>query len=519
MATVYGSGRLGTDCRAAAEHVSRSPRSVRARREVSAYSGQCSVHPTSKLTPSPVSTVAKGPAAKRRRRLRCGPGSTLADQLKAHISGRSAPASSPGPGVSSGLQMRTFNIPTSIDLFCGAGGLTLGLDAAGFRTVLGCDNWSPAVATFSANFPGTPVWQADIRDLTGPHLLERASLREPPALIAGGPPCQGFSSAGARRDGDHRNTLVAEFARLVSEVRPLSFFFENVEGFLTAGRGEFVFDLLDPLIDAGYSIVVRKVNVANWGVPQLRKRVIALGMLHGRPPFPTPTHRAWGSPGAHRVGSRLLPASPTIMDALNGLPPAADLPPGIPSGHYAARLSKADTERIASLRPGQTMRDLPEHLWHPSYQRRANRRVADGMPTERRGGAPAGLRRLRPDEPAKAVTSAASREFIHPQQDRPLTLRECARLQTFPDAFHFCGVRSESSILVGNALPPLFAQRVAEQLQRALTRTSPDRHIGGQLVRFDVTNAEGMSPALRSVNAAVLRRYGRDEQLHFLDVG
>ncbi len=439
--------------------------------------------------------------------------------MKAHIGGHSAPASILGSTFSPGVEPRTFDIPTSIDLFCGAGGLTLGLNAAGFRTVLSCDNWSPAVETFKANFPSTPVWQADIRDLTGPDLLEKASLREPPALIAGGPPCQGFSSAGARRDGDHRNTLVAEFARLVCEVRPLSFFFENVEGFLTTGRGEFVFDLLDPLIDAGYYIFVRKVNVANWGVPQLRKRVIALGMLHGRPTFPAPTHRAWGSPGAHRVGSRLLPASPSIMDALDGLPPASDLSPGIPSGHYAVRVSKADTERIASLRPGQTMRDLPEHMWHASYQRRANRRVADGMPTERRGGAPAGLRRLSPDEPAKAVTSAASREFIHPQQNRPLTLRECARLQTFPDAFQFCGVRSESSTLVGNALPPLFAQRVAEQLRRSLTRTHPDKHFGGQLIAFDVTNAEGMSPALRSVSAAVLRRYGRDEQLHFLDVG
>src|SRR5690606_12779965 len=100
-------------------------------------------------------------------------------------------------------------------------------------------------------------------------------------------------------------------------------------------------------------------------------------------------------------------------------------------------------------------RDLPQELWHGTYSRRANRRVSDGVPTDRRGGAPAGLRRLRPDQPSKAITSAAPSEFVHPLEDRMLTLRECARLQTFPDEFLFAGSRSERAVQIGNAVPPV----------------------------------------------------------------
>src|SRR5208282_3891462 len=107
--------------------------------------------------------------------------------------------------------------------------------------------------------------------------------------------------------------------------------------------------------------------------------------------------------------------------------------------HYSVVLSNVQLERVRRLQPGQTMKDLPKHLQHNSFRRRAFRRVMDGTPVEKRGGAPSGLKRLFADEPSLTITSAATREFVHPTEDRLLRLRECARLQTFPDHFVFAG--------------------------------------------------------------------------------
>lgn len=396
---------------------------------------------------------------------------------------------------------------TSIDLFCGAGGLTLGLGRAGISAALASDNWAPAGATFERNFEEIPFLPADVGELTAQDLLAKAGLNEAPSLIVGGPPCQGFSSAGARRDHDRRNGLVSVFARLIAETLPSGFVFENVEGFLTVSGGDFVVDLLDPLIEAGYWIDMRKVNVANYGVPQLRKRVIAIGMRGRAPHFPLPTHRAWGAPGVHRVGVPELPATPSFEEALADLPRASGEPPGTPSDHFARRLNELDAARVAALSPGQTMRDLPPEFHHASYSRRANRRVADGMPTEKRGGAPAGLRRLRVDEPSKAITSAAPREFIHPIEDRALTLRECARLQTFPDSFEFSGNFSEKATLIGNAVPPKFAEVIGRTVATMLNAVQGPAESAGRLVAFEATVAEGKSPALQKVTDRVLARY------------
>ena len=174
---------------------------------------------------------------------------------------------------------------TVVDLFCGAGGLSMGFQLAGFELLWAADNNEAAVRTYRANL-GEHVVCRSIREDT-----------EPPeaVVIAGGPPCQGFSSAGMRRPGDKRNTLVTCFAQIVARERPLAFVFENVEGFLTADDGNHVLDLLTPLVAAGYRIHIRKVNAANYGVPQHRKRVIAIGGLGWDPSFPEPTHSANGA--------------------------------------------------------------------------------------------------------------------------------------------------------------------------------------------------------------------------------
>lgn len=391
----------------------------------------------------------------------------------------------------------------AVDAFCGAGGLSCGLQAAGFDVHAHLDVWQPAVETLNANFSEDRE-SVDVASLSAADVLEFAGGATP-RLMAGGPPCQSFTSAGRRKEDDPRGSLVGVYARLAAAVRPDVVVFENVEGFATAGGGRFVFELLEPLLDAGYRVRVRKVNLANYGVPQHRKRVIVIASLLGDPPFPEPSHSAWGAPGARYVAGR--PPTPTLGEALADLPAAGTR--DAPQGHVASKISDLEQIRIAALRPGQTMRDLPHELWHDSYRKRANRRVRDGTPTERRGGAPAGLRRLRIDEPSKAITSAAVREFIHPTIDRRLTLREAARLQTFPDDFTFRGQPTDQATLVGNAIPPRFAEALGRAVAEHLRSAGEERseHRTGELLEFDVTPAQQMSPALARVVAAVRSRF------------
>lgn len=387
---------------------------------------------------------------------------------------------------------------TVVDLFCGAGGLSAGFRAAGFEVVLAVDFNRAAVATHKANFP-CRVLEADVT----------LGIDLPAAtVLVGGPPCQGFSSAGLRQNGDDRNTLVGWYARTIADLRPAAFVFENVEGFLTAEDGSRVFELLDPLIAAGYQIHLRKINAANYGVPQHRKRVLGIGGLGWTPNFPEPTHTAFGAPGAHRPAKH-LPPCPSLRDAISGLPSAALEPPGEPDDHYVLPMSDLDLARARLLAEGQTMRDLPEHLQHESYRRRAFRRVKDGTPTERRGGAPAGLRRLQFDAPSKAITGAARNEFLHPTEDRTLTLRECARIQTFSDDFRFVGSIAERMQLIGNAVPPHLAQVIAASLAADLTTRARGevQQAQGRLVSFVPTVSAGMSPALQRLVEAVERRY------------
>jgi DNA (cytosine-5)-methyltransferase 1 len=388
---------------------------------------------------------------------------------------------------------------TVVDLFCGAGGLSLGLSRAGFRPICAIDHLAAAVQTYGDNL-GNHVRVEEITDATQIPTAD---------VIAGGPPCQGFSSAGLRRAGDARNSLVSVFAAIVAREKPKAFIFENVEGFLTSEDGNRVLDLLRPLIAAGYRIHLRKINAANYGVPQHRKRVVAIGGLGWNPPFPAATHAAFGAPGATLGGGRELPRTPTLLDAICDLPlPSTNGDIPAIADHTYRPLSPDDDKRAKLLKPGERMRDLPEEYWHESYRRRAHRRVMDGTPTERRGGAPAGVRRLQGDQPCKAITSGARSEFLHPTEHRNLTLRECARIQTFPDTFHFSGSASECALLIGNAVPPRMAEALGEVLVSALQEQASAREYDeGALLSFVPTLSEGMSPALANTTEKVHRDF------------
>jgi len=415
-----------------------------------------------------------------------------------------------------------------ISLFCGAGGCSLGFKQAGYDIVYATDIDEVAVKTYSLNFANTICECRDIREICFKSLMKRLKL-SPGELdfLIGGPPCQGFSSAGSRFWEDPRNLLLKRYAEALESIKPKWFLMENVEGLLTANHGEYLSEIVKVFIALGYQIRIEKVYAHEYGIPQRRKRVFIVGNNLGIPfRFPDST-----SPAKGKI-FRL--AGCTLRDAIGTLPQASanvgTLPYAEPTSepferylrsssdciteHFSSPLNVTQTARIRCLKPGQTMKDIPEHLQHDSFRRRANRRVQDGTPTEKRGGAPTGLKRLFYDEPCLTITGASTREFIHPEAGRPLTLRECARVQTFPDDFVFRGNSTDKIKMIGNAIPPLLAKRFADHIEKTCGFSGIPQHQGG-LISFSLTKAEAMSPTLKKTSAILSSYIQSQKQLSF----
>ena len=423
--------------------------------------------------------------------------------------------------------------PTAISLFAGAGGCSLGFQQAGYDIRFAADIDADAVESYHRNFPTTPCEVIDIRELGVESLLERTGLgRGELDILLGGPPCQGFSSAGVKSGGDPRNLLLQHYVRLLEDIRPKWFVMENVEGLLTNAGGLHIRDAVELFLKAGYAVNVEKLYAQGYGVPQRRKRVLIVGNRLGHDfLFPEVVTRFSGS--IFRKGEV------TFMTATSDLPPAtedADRALGYCESprnelqaylrgegknitdHFVSALSEIQLARVRNLKPGQTMKDLPEDLQHESFRRRAFRRVMDGTPVEKRGGAPSGLKRLFADEPSLTITSAATREFVHPTADRLLTLRECARLQTFPDNFVFVGSAASRIQQIGNAIPPLLARAMAEHIETNYG-FEPD-YLGAvrPALRFSLTRSGGMSPALARTEFLLTELTdARTEQLALLE--
>ena len=295
-------------------------------------------------------------------------------------------------------------------------------------------------------------------------------------VVAGGPPCQGFSSAGLRRAGDARNSLVSVFSTLVAREKPAAFVFENVEGFLTTDDGDRVLDLLEPLIAAGYRVHLREDQCRKLRRSAAPKASCCLGGLGMESAVSRgDTRRPSERPARNSGGGRDLPPTPSLVDALCDLPPASrDGDVSIVEDHIYKSLSDEVGKTRRVMEQGQRMRDLPKSTGTSSYRRRAYRRVMDGTPTERRGErTSSGVRRLRGDQPSKAITGGARSEFLHPTENRNLTLRECARIQTFPDSFRFIGLASERAFSLVTPCPLAWLRRLERVLQRRFVRARP----------------------------------------------
>lgn len=340
---------------------------------------------------------------------------------------------------------------TFVDLFSGAGGLSFGLRQAGWSPLLAIDTWRDAVTTYQANFPKEKCIQAGIEALTRDRLTH--ALCDRPNWVVGGPPCQGFSTVGRRERNDPRNQLVREFRRVVRLLEPDGFLIENVIGLRDMRFVEEIVALFELL---GYRVTPFVLAAADYGVPQLRRRIFFVGDRRGGtfvPPTPT-----------HGVDSYV-----TVWDAIGDLPvlrpgekkTAYEGPPltsyqrtlregsGELQGHVASAHPPALVKAISYIPDGGNRRAIP-----PRYQPRS--------------GYHNSYSRLDSRAPAVAVTQnmgkPSSTRCIHPFQHRGLTAREGARLQGFPDIFHFAGGITSQRLQIANAVSPILAQRIAEAL-------------------------------------------------------
>ncbi len=337
---------------------------------------------------------------------------------------------------------------TAIDAFCGAGGLSLGLKNAGFDVIAAFDNDGPSVATYKENF-GDYVFAANAESLTGQELRVLSNLRGHDLdLFAGGPPCQGFSKQkrGAHL-GDPRNKLVLDFLRLVQELMPRVFLLENVP-MVAQVRGKHLLDEFHGL--ERYDLVGHFYVAADYGVAQNRERFILVGTrddVEGGFHVPPPSDNAV-----------------TVRDAIGDLPEPPDNYSSHPeyANHQAARVTQPNIERFSHVPEGGGWQDIPYELRLPCHQR------AD----TRKGGWPDVYGRLRWDSQCPTITggfdSFTRGRYGHPESDRPLTPREAARIQGFPDDHVFLGTRHDVRHQIGNAVPPPLAHAVGSAIDDAL---------------------------------------------------
>jgi len=380
-----------------------------------------------------------------------------------------------------------FNV---IDLFCGTGGFSYGLEMAnlGFKTRLGIDMLPIATRTFQANHPEALAFAGDIRKIRRSAIAEKLKLKKGDVhVVVGGPPCQGFSSIRPFRssnEDDPRNSLFEEYASFVNYFRPNMFVLENVVGLATHRSGT-TLDMMESCFKVlGYETEWRILNAAHFGVPQKRERLILIGAQRGvKIQFPAPTHSSNSATIGYRDKSRLhSPEQPNLFNSVVPvLAPAvsvadaiSDLPP-VPAGESASNYAGESRNDYQKARRGKatkvTLHSATAHSKRMlEIVRHAGKNIG-AIPSHLiSSGFSSCYSRLDGDEPAVTITvnfvHPASNRCIHPSQDRALTPREGARLQSFDDCFVFAGNRTQVVKQIGNAVPPLLGHAIAGALAK-----------------------------------------------------
>ena len=389
---------------------------------------------------------------------------------------------------------KPYRVPlTSIDLFCGAGGITQGFYQEGYQCLYANDLMPEAFDTFRHNHPSTRAECKPIEDVNAGGLRKALGIKKHVLdVLVGGPPCQGFSiNAPSRFLNDPRNSLFTHYARFVEEFSPKTFVFENVPGLMSMADGAIFEKILQVFNGLGYHLSVKILFAPHYGVPQERWRLILLGSQYSEIVHPAPTHFAKGRanfrggatltiPVVPADAKRLLPAV-TVGDAIRDLPRlsmgegAEEVgytsdsvsayalrlrnPEGITYNHFAAKLSNQNIERMSHVPPGGSWRDIPHKL------------LPSGMQQARKSDHTKRYGRLSFDGLSGTVLTKCDPHWgtvFLPDQERTLSVREAARLQSFPDQYRFLGSRVSQYIQVGNAVPVLMAAAIASAVRAHL---------------------------------------------------
>jgi DNA (cytosine-5)-methyltransferase 1 len=343
-----------------------------------------------------------------------------------------------------------------IDLFSGAGGMTVGAKQAGVRVHAAVENDPYAAATYRANNPEVQLFADDIRKLT--HLPVPSNE---PLIVFGGPPCQGFSTSNQRtRSLDNSNNwLYSEFIRVVKMYKPLPDWvvFENVKGFTETADGIFLQTVIDELRELGYTVTTQVLNAAHFGVPQRRNRFFAIASLHGHEVHipqpnvvPVTVAEAFADLPSLEVGAGLdkLPYRKVVKPSTYAQLLRGELDECV--GHLVSRNAAGVVQRYAHIPQGGNWENIPPELMS-NYK--DHTRCHTGI-----------YHRLHAERPSIVIGNYRKNMLIHPTQHRGLSVREAARLQSFPDSFEFKGSIGFQQQQVGNAVPPMLARAVFEAI-------------------------------------------------------
>lgn len=336
-----------------------------------------------------------------------------------------------------------------IDLFCGIGGLSLGFEQAGFEVVSAVDMWSDAVRTYNHNRKEKVAEVISVEDY---NIIRLPSIiaKEKITGIIGGPPCQGFSTVGKRDVDDPRNKMYLEFFKAVKLANPDFFVIENVKGMLTLNKGAFVKDLLKRFGKGGlgYTIHYKLLNAADYGIPQNRYRVFYVGIKNKDFVFPKP-----------------FDYKLTAKDGISDLEGATSSKYGSAPQNDFQKEMRGDMEKplnqdytshtektisiISQVPDGGNIRDLPAEVWQVRKYNKAFERMGTFKPSN--------------------TIDTGHRNYFHYSEPRIPTVRESARIQSFPDSFEILGTRGSQYKQVGNAVPPMLAKIIAENIKNILS--------------------------------------------------
>lgn len=376
--------------------------------------------------------------------------------------------------------------PLCIDLFAGVGGLSLGFEQAGFDVACAVEIDPVHCAAHLYNFPSTPVICAGVETLTASGLRKAAGIgNREIAVVCGGSPCQGFSMIGKRSLDDPRNALVGHFMRLVVDLRPRYFVLENVKGLTIGKHRAFLDELVEGFAAGGYDILMpwKVLNASCFGVPQNRERLFIIGARRGLPlpVYPEPLTRP--AKGRGRFDAS-LPLGPTVAQAILDLPDADAFPVLAGTDNVEAELG-ARSDYVARLRGEIVDSGDFSHPrdWNPRLLTSSTTSAHTDLTRSRFGSTVPGavepvsrFLRLDPEGTCNTLRAGTGKERgaftaarpIHPVHARCITVREMARLHSYPDWFRFNWTKWHGAREVGNSVPPLLARAVASSLAAAM---------------------------------------------------